>query len=502
QEIAVRRALGAGSTRVFRMLILQSVAVVTAGGVLGAGAAWLAMPFLRGLDINPTLTTFTSRIELDATVLFISGAVAVVAGLAAAVLPAWFNRREDLSGMLRENSRSVSLSRAVLRWQQGMVFAQAALSVVILAAAALLGVSLRNITHVEPGFDARGLVVARVQLPDAAYAAHDARAALGRTLLDNLSREPGIGDASFSTTLPVSDVQWGARFLPEMSDGSMGTDQLLLHFRRVSPTYVAQMKIPLVAGRQLTAQDNATSLPVAMISRVLAERLWPGGKAIGKHLYRVNTTPPQPLEIVGIVGDVMDAGFTAPPGDAIYIPFEQLSSTRMSIVVRPRGPASAAIAGIRHALRASDPALAANGIASLETLVQQANTLPRLQSLLLMTFALVAIAIAGIGSYGVMSQLVANREREFAMRLVFGAEPRSLGARVFGQSARLAIPGIVLGIGAVVALGSALKPFVFGVTPYSVFVLGAVGAAMGVVAVASTIPSAVRAMRVEIRNTL
>ena len=502
QELAVRQALGAGEARVLRMLFLQSLTVVGAGAIVGVAATGFAVPWLRGLDLNPTLTFFTSQIRVDPYVLGATALVAMLCGLAAGVLPAVFSRNTDLAVSLRAGgTRSTTLSPAALRWQRMMVVLQAALSVVILAAAALLGVSFAKLSRVPSGFVAGDLLVARINLQRADYEQAPARVRFGSELLDNLSREPAIAAAAYTSTLPVSDVLWGVRFFIELADGNIGSEPLLLHIRRTSPNYLTTMGIPLLAGRGFTTRDDSAAPTVAIVSRSLAARAWPNESAIGKRIYRFVAAgkPPAPVEIIGVAGNVMDAGASAPPGETVYVPWSQISTTQMSIVVRPRGPADAAIGALRHALRATDPQVAAHDVAHLAALAAQVNALPRLRTLLLLIFAAAALAIAALGSYGVMSQLVATREREYALRLVFGAAPADLGRSVLLQLARLTMPGIAGGILVVILLGGTLQRFVFGVAPRSVAVLGTVTLVMLSIALVATLPSVLRAMRIDIR---
>jgi putative ABC transport system permease protein len=354
------------------------------------------------------------------------------------------------------------------------------------------------------GFDPKKLVVARVNLQSTAYEKPGNRARFGRDLLDNLAREPALAAFGFTTTLPVSDILWGGRFFIELPDGSIGTEPMLLHIRRVSPNYLPTIGIPLLDGRQLTARDDSAGPNVAIVSRALASRLWPNENAIGKRLYRFagNDKPPAQLEVVGVAGNVMDAGSTAPAGETVYLPWAQVSNTLMSIVVRPRGSDADAVAALRHALRATDPVVAGHDIARLDALVEQATALSRLQSLLLLTFAIAALGMAALGSYGIMSQLVATREREYALRLVFGASPANVARSVLGQLARLTVPGIAIGIALVLLLGETLERFVFAVEPRSPVVLSAVSVVMISMAVTATLPSVWRAMRVDIRRSV
>jgi ABC-type antimicrobial peptide transport system permease subunit len=220
---------------------------------------------------------------------------------------------------------------------------------------------------------------------------------------------------------------------------------------------------------------------VAIVSRAAAERLWPGRDPIGQRLRRFATahTDAPPLEVVGIAGDTMDAGYASPAGETIYVPFAQQSVARLSMVVRPRAGAAnagAAVAAVRNALKHVDSTVAANDIAPLQSLVDDERAIQRLQMALLTGFALVAVGLAALGSYGVMSQFVASRRRELAVRLAVGATPRRVGGMVFAEHARLALVGIVLGLAASWQVGRFIAPLVFGISSTSPVALAAVGA--------------------------
>ena len=504
QEMAVRRALGAGDGRVMRLLLQQSVVIVAAGAVLGVVLAFAALRTLQQFDLGPTVTVLVGKAHLDTSVLLATAGIAVIAGLVAGALPAWFSRGTGLSEALRASSRSATLSPLALRWQKAMVVGQGALSAAILAASALIAMSFWRLSQVPSGFSSEGRVVARIVLPDATYGKHPQRAAFGRALAENLASEADIAAAGFSTTLPVGDGTWGGRFFIELPDGSVPSEPVLFHFRRVSPGYLRTMGIPLLRGRPFTSQDDTGSVAVAIVSRALADRLWPNEDAIGKRLLRATagSPTPTPVTVIGLVGNTMDAGYSAPAGEAVYVPYSQVSSVRISIVAQGRGNAGATIAAMRRALKKTDPVIAASGASTLDALVLQANALPRLRTLVLIMFSIVAVGIVSLGSYGVMSQLVSNRERELAVRLVFGAAPTKLGASVIAQVARLTVPGVALGLTAVWASSGLLDAFVFGVQARSPLVFAGAGGALLVLAVISTLPSAIRAMRVDIRRSV
>jgi hypothetical protein len=262
------------------------------------------------------------------------------------------------------------------------------------------------------------------------------------------------------------------------------------------------MGVPLLRGRGLTAQDDTGSVPVAVVSRALAARLWPNEDAVGQRLLRVvaGSSTPTPITVVGVAGNTMDGGYSSPAGETVYVPYSQASAVRLSIVAKGRGNAGATVAAMRRALKATDPVIAASDVSTLDALVLQANALPRLRTLVLMVFSVVAVGIVSLGSYGVMSQLVSNRERELAVRLVFGARPNQLGASVLVQVAWLTIPGVALGLAAVWSASGLLDAFVFGVQARSPLVLASAGAALLLLAVIATLPPALRAMRVDIRR--
>ena len=500
QEISVRLALGAEQGRVMRMLVVQSIVVVTLGGIAGLAVAQGAVPLVRGLDVSPALAIFFAELRVDALVLVVSALAIGVAGVLAGVLPAWLAGRANLADSLRASSRSSSLSRAALRWQKAMVFGQATLAVVIVCAAALVGLSFRNLLQVPSGFDVTDRVVARIQLSGEQYSRHPVRVEFATRLLQNLEQERALSSAAFTSTLPVGDQVTGGRFFLDPADAGTDREPMLLHFRRISNNYHQTIGIPLLQGRPFDSRDRADGKAVAIISSAVAKRLWPSGNAVGQLLYRVQPNqPPAPLEVVGVVGNVPDAGFNAPVGETVYVPFQQISQNQMSIVASSEGGPDVALAAIRRALRITDPVVAANNPTTLHALLNQANALPRLQTILLLAFALVAITMVVLGSYGVMSQLVMSREREFALRMLFGAAPLAIGSKVLAQAARLTIAGAASGIVAVWLMNEMLQPLLFGLQPRSVPVLLVGAAVVLMLAAAAAVPSALRAMSFDTR---
>ena len=499
QEMAIRLALGGGRSQVVRLLLAQSALIVGAGLLVGVLLAVALLAFVRQVDLGPQLNFFLNQVRVDPAVLLVCLPIAAGVAMTTGVLPALVTQRRALAQTLRSSSRSASHSAGALRLQRSMVVLQASLSVVVLAAATIVGVSFRNLAAVPDGFRKDHRTVARVILPDAAYGAHPARVAFADKLVAALGQEPSFEGYAVTSTLPVSDVRWGSRwFVPDQS-GAISGDPALFHFRRISPEYLSVMGFSLLRGRPFTARDDSTAPRVVIISRAIADRYFPGDDPIGKVIQRAGAgpVPTTPFEIVGVVGDAMDGGYEAPRGEAVYVPFAQVSGTRLSIVVESSASDNEVATALRRSVRAADQTIAASGITTLASLVASANALPQLRAAILLLFAIAAVLIAGLGSYGVMRQLVANRERELSLRLVFGAVPSDLAREVLMQVARLTVPGVLVGLTGAWMTASLLRRFVFGIDPRSLMVLAAVSAMVLLLATIAAMPSVLRAMRLD-----
>lgn len=504
QETAIRRALGASGGQVVKLFLTRALALIGLAGVLGYFLAWQVLPAIQALNPSPSLAFLLSRAQLHQGGLAMTIVLIAIGTLAAGLIPAWHAWKQDPATGLRTSTRGSGLSRGAVRWQQAVVLTQAAFAVVILFAATLSGLSFRNLLHVPSGFDARDRVVVRVFLPEPRYSGHASRAAFADAVLEQISRESGIATAGFTTTLPVGDIPWGGRFFLESAGGEAMREPLVFNFRRISDSYFNAIGLPLLKGRAFDRRDREAGAPVAIISQAAARRLWPGEEAVGKRLRRAlpGTTETVAMEVVGVVTNTVDAGYAGPAGETVYVPYAQVSADRLSLVVRPRDTIETALAAVRRALKAVDPTIAAFKASDLDTLTREANAMPRLQMSLLAVFGLVAIGMTALGSHGVMSQLVASRQRELAVRLAVGDTPAGLLRAVLKQNARLSLVGIAVGLVGAWAVGSAMTPLVFGIAPRSLSVLGAVAAATLAITLGATVMPAWRAARVDVRRGL
>ncbi len=448
RETAVRLALGATAWRIIRQFLIQSILLLSTAGILAVWIASLVIPSLKYLNPNASLAALLRHVEIDWTTIGFSALVVVITGIVVGLLPALQTRSLALEETLRSPARGGSANPKAVRWQKAMVTFQAAISVLILVCAALAGIGLRKVSDVKLGFDATNRVGFRIEFPEPAFAQHEQRVKFVRALEANLAKEPALVSYGLTTTLPVGDGQWGGTFVVQLATGEFAGDPVIFHYRRVSPGYLRTMGVPLLEGRMMTERDRIGSLPVAVVSKAAAEKYWPGQSALGRKVRRSSPANSPVTEIVGVVGNVHDAGAALAPAETIYVPFEQVSLRHAWIVLNGRGSTADTVAAGRRALRLTSSEVAAFGVAKLDALSWQDIALPRLQMVLFAVFALIAVAITGLGTYGVMSQLVAIRQKEIAIRTALGATPHSVLRLVLFQNARLATTGMIAGLGA------------------------------------------------------
>jgi putative ABC transport system permease protein len=454
RETAVRLALGASSWRIIRQFLVQSLLlIITAGGV-ALLIAHSSLPLLQHLNPDPSLAYLLKNVRLDSPTISFAALLVLVTALVIGLLPALQLGSLSIEEALRTESRGASATVASVRWQKIMVIFQAGFSVIILICAALAALGFSKVSRVQLGFSDQGRVGFRIEFPEPAYATHEKRVQCVRTLEQNLAKEPALTGYGLTTTLPVGDIQWGGSFVVQLPTGEFTTEPVLFHFRRVSPGYLPTMGIPLLQGREFDATDRLETTPVAIVSKALADLYWPAQNAIGRKIRRVSPADSPVVEVVGVVGNVRDAGAGQAAGETVYVPFEQVSMRRAWVILRTRGSVADAIAVGRRALRLTAPDIAPFDVEKLESLSWQALALPRLQAILFFVFSTIAVAITALGTYGMMSQLVAIREKELAIRTALGATPQSLVRLVLWQNARLAVGGTLFGV--VIAWGATL----------------------------------------------
>jgi predicted permease len=507
QELAVRIALGARRRRVIRQLMTESLLLASIGGIAGLSLAIMAKPALGrlGADKLPK----SGEIGIDAAVLVFAAAAVVATGLIFGTLPSLVLARSNVGDVLRRSGwigwsgRSESLARNAL------AVAEVSLAFVLLNGATLLLASFVQLLSVHPGFDPKGVMTARLSLPASRYADEEAIWSFAERIGDALAALPGVGAAGLTTVLPVSGDGNKSVVTVEGYEPAPGESAPTPHNSWVSGGYFAAMGIPLLEGRSFDERDSPEAPPVAVVDRVFAAHYWPGRSPIGRRLHRGGGSGTW-LTLVGVVGDskfddleetnVRGAVYFSQtqPAARNYLPLRR----ELSLVLKAEASELSLGDALRAAVRELDPELPLYDIRGMEGRLSESLAARRVPMILLLSFAGVALLLASIGIYGVLSYGVSQRTREFGINIALGAAPRRIMKRVLWQGLRLILVGLAAGFLGSFWLMRLLAGALYGVVPTDGYVLAAVAAVLAAVAAAACVIPARRAMRVDVAGAL
>ena len=493
RELGVRAALGAGRGRLVRQLLTESTLPAVAGGALGLALS------LAGSRILSTLVPEGVRnlqgISVDGVVVAFTVALTLVSGALFGLLPALQAARPNLMGALRSGGRETE--RGAGRLRSGLVVAELAFAVVLLVGAGLLLRSFLLMQRVDLGYRASGVVFAGVGLPRVRYP--DGARALGavEAVLARLRVNPAIRSAEVTDLPPL--VPGGDQDVTAIPVGELRrSDQPeAVWYRAVTPGYLSQMGMRLVAGRYFTPEDREGSMPVGIVNEEAARRFWPGKSPIGRILAQGEDSTDARLTIVGVVASARHDGPSQPFKVELFTPFGQSPSRGPTFVLEPARDVQSAEAAFRQALHEVDPLVPVASVDPLERLLGTALSLPRLYAMLIGIFAGAALLLAVLGVYGVMAYAVAQRQREIGVRLALGAAPSGIRRLVLGQGGRLALLGTGIGLVAAAGAGRLLGSLLFQVSPFDVTTFAAVPLVLGSMALVACWLPARRAMRVD-----
>jgi putative ABC transport system permease protein len=499
RELAVRVALGAAPGRLVRQLLTESVLLSTIGGALGLLVAAWGVPAL--VAINPRGLPAGASLRPDLVVLGFTLGVALLAGLLFGLVPALQIGRADVHDALKEGGRGAVSDRRSLRLRRGLVVTTVALALTLVAGAGLLLRSFSKLIGVDPGFQPDHLLTFQVSLPRAKYPNDTVRADALARLDAALAAAPGVVAAGGATNIPF-DGGWGtASFNVEGYQPPKGSEMPWGDVRAATPGYLAALRVALKAGRLFSDDDRVGGARVCIVDEGLARRYWPGADPVGKRITFNSFTDSNItwITVVGVVGHTLHTGFDDDRSRVqVYFPVAQLPGiTFINFVVRTRGDPMAAAPAARAAVHGVDPDLPLAAMNSMDALMSL-RTGPRRFSVLLLTgFAVLAMALASIGLYGVMSYVVTQRTRELGVRVALGAAARDVLALVLREGVRLAVLGVVIGVVAAVVLTRLMRTMLFGVgaTDPATFVLAPL-LLVSVAALASYLPAR-RATRVD-----
>ncbi|MGH9833108.1 MAG: ABC transporter permease, partial [Blastocatellia bacterium] len=458
KEIAVRLAIGASRWRIVRQLLTESAILAALGG--GAGllvASWLTS-LLLGFQQQTNFVPRAFDGSLDARALTFTLGLSLLTGIVFGLAPALVASKPDFVAALKEDTPKLGVGARRWSLRNLLVVTQVALSLVVLIGAGLLVKSLRALQAIDPGFQPAKVVTASFDLSKNGYDEARARQFVSQ-LTERVAALPGVEAVSFGNIVAFSNSFWISGATPEGYQPQPG-ERLAFDFNAISPNYFQTLGVPLAGGREFTAQDTAEAPRVAIINEAMARRYWPGQEAVGKRLNRGRVDH----EVVGVVRNGKEKGLTADPRPAIYLPLTQSYRPELTLHVRTATGAQTLLAAVRREVQSLDATLP---VYNLQTLAQQKDGslyTERLAAALLTLFGLLALSLAAVGIYGVLSYAVTERTREMGIRLALGAQPRDLLKLVVGQGMILVLIGLVIGAGASFALTRLIEKLLFGVS--------------------------------------
>ncbi|HYL77360.1 MAG TPA: ABC transporter permease [Bryobacteraceae bacterium] len=504
KEFATRLALGASHSRIAGQLIAENVLIALTGGIAGLalGANILKALGKIGLDRFPR----ADEVHVGVTVILFSLSVAIVAGIAIAVVPLARIFRADLTTALRENSRTGTSGRQSRFARQALVVGQIAFAFVLLAGAGLLLASFRWLMNVDPGFRTEGVLTASTAAPPARYAgAAELRTLVDRSL-DAIRLLPGVIAAGATTSIPFSGNQSDSVIIAETYVMKPGESMISPLQLIATPGYMEAMGMALVRGRYFDQHDTESSPRVVMVDERLARKFWSGRDPIGQRMFLPagpDETRPnehtQWLKVVGVVrsarlSDITGGGNSA---GAYYFPFAQTPQRGYTFAVRTASDASAAAVAVRGAIAGVDPTLALFDVKTMDERKQLSLASERTSMSLALAFAALALFLSAVGIYSVLSYLLGQRRREIGIRLAVGASPAGIFKLFIREGAILIAIGLALGFAGSIALRRTIENQIYGVQPLDPRVIGLVTIVLGAIALAACLRPAREAMRVD-----
>jgi predicted permease len=468
KEIAVRAALGASRWRITRQILTESVLIAFLGGVLGL---MLGIWGVRGLiALSPDKLPRVQMISIDGRMFAFTLGVALLTGLISGLIPALNISKANLNEVLKDNSRGASGGLRHRRLRGLLAVAEVSLAFVLLIGAGLLMRSFINLQQVEPGFNPHQVLTASIDLSSQRYAGSADRremATFFQRLLERIHTLPGVRVAGASTDLPWTGYDENTSFIIERRPLSED-DEPHARYHSVTPDYFRAIGVPLLAGRFLTEHDNADAPRTLLINQSMARRYWPDEEALGKRLafsFRDTPTEKDWVTIVGIVGDVKDTASASEAEPAFYWPLAQnVWQGEMFLAIRADADPLTLVEPLRREVLALDKDLAIADLSTLEQIAGGAINGPRFTFLLVGVFAAVALALATVGIYGVMSYSVSQRSHEIGLRIALGAQQSDVLKLVLKQGVILALTGAGIGAGSALALTRVMASLLFEVS--------------------------------------
>ena len=493
REIAVRLGLGASRWQLIRQLLVESTVLASLGGAAGILLSSWGMVLLRS-DIPAFIVEHVpglAHVHIDVRVLIFTLGIALLSGILSGLAPALRFSRSTVAGTLKENARGAGASAGAGRLRAILVTSEMALALVLLVGAGLMVKGFRHLINVEMGFERSRVLTFRVSLPEGKYQTNDEVLGYYDRLLPRLQAVPGVQSAAAVTSVP-SAWSWNwTVYKPEGAPPAKPGEMPSTVSQVVTPEFFSTLRVPLLRGRLLTAEDTRNSARVAVISATLARRGWPDQDPIGKHLVLGGSDRPEPERlIVGIVGDIRANAFDSGFDPTTYVPLSQTPTRSSAFVLRtaadPRSLATVAVAEVR----AADPDIPAFDVRSLEQVIADNASGVESSARMMLIFGFVALTLAAAGIFAVMAYTVGQRTHEIGVRMALGAQRFDVLRFVVSSAIRMGTVGLVIGLAISAVMARALSSALFGVIQVDPLVFGGLTAVLIAVAtIAAYIPA-------------
>ncbi len=501
RELAVRTALGAGRGVVMRQLMTESVVLGLLGGLAGVLLAMVGLRVLIGLD--PSSVPRLAEVRLDGTVLIYATVVSVFTGLLFGILPALRSGGIDLQADLREGGRGATSGRRRHRMQRALVGTQIGLAVMLVIAASLTIKSFGKLVAIDPGFDASNVLTMRLSIPAADYPEIEDIGGFYARLLDRIEALPGVREAGAARVLPLAQRigDWSISIEGRVERPGEDFDG---DWQFVTPGYFETMRIPLLEGRFFDNRDRVDSHPAVIVNQAMASLYWPGESALGKRIRFCGSCSTRPwVEIVGVVGDIRHNGITGQINSKWYAPHAQVgaslgfTSNAMTLVIRTEGDPLSIVSAVRREIRAEDANVPVAAIQTMEDVLGASVAEPRFTMTLLLVFGGVALLLAAVGVYGVISYTISERTHEWGLRRALGATAGDVVGMVVRQGMAVAGVGVIAGLVGAYWLTSFMSSLLYETSAHDPVTFLVVPVILALVALAATLLPARRAVAVE-----
>jgi putative ABC transport system permease protein len=500
-EFGVRAALGAGRLHVFRQLLAESLLLASLGGAGGLALAWFGVKVLVAL--GPDSIPRLAAVRIDGEIIAVAGLLVLGAALVTGLAPALMLRRADVYAAMRQGAAAVTSSRRRRLVRGGLVVAEMALALTLMAGAGLLVKSVQRLLRVDPGFAADGLLTLAIQTSGPAYADDAPVRAVQQRVLEAVRALPGVERAGLASQIPLGGNFDGNGVRARDKPLANPEDAPGAQRYAVSHEFLGAMGISLRAGRTFQPSDATDAPPVALVNEALARRIWPGEDPIGKEI-KVGGPERPWRQVIGVTANTRHMSLDADEPAQFFVPLAQwdYADNPVILVVRSAGEPGGLIRAVREAVWSVDKSLAISDVATMSERLAGSASQRRFAMLVFQAFALVAIVLAGAGLYGVLAGSVAERSRELGIRSALGATRRRLLTLVLSDGLRFALLGVLAGTAGALALSRYLRGLLFGVSSHDPVTLASVALALLLVATAACLVPAWRAARADPVTTL